>query len=169
MKSGPVHANKVAREKHLMDVANRYLRGETQVEIAVETGVTQQQISYDLKVLRGRWLRSSIRDFDEARAQELAKIDDLEREYWGAWDASKDKFEATTTEQSNGKMAQTKAKIHRETRTGDLRYLLGVQWCIERRCKLLGLDAPTKQEISGRGGGPIAFLPIVTTDDVETP
>lgn len=27
---------------------------------------------------------------------------------------------------------------------GDTKFLAGVQWCIERRCKLLGLDAPSK-------------------------
>jgi hypothetical protein len=30
-----------------------------------------------------------------------------------------------------------------------------VRWCIERRCKILGIDAPMRQEHTGAGGGPI--------------
>jgi hypothetical protein len=33
--------------------------------------------------------------------------------------------------------------------------LAGVMSCIEKRCKLLGLDAPAKQEVTGKDGGPI--------------
>ena len=38
-----------------------------------------------------------------------------------------------------------------EERTGDPRYLDGVMRCIERRCHLLGLDAPAKLDL-GQGG-----------------
>ncbi|MHC4984512.1 MAG: hypothetical protein ACYTF6_15275, partial [Planctomycetota bacterium] len=36
----------------------------------------------------------------------------------------------------------------RKGQAGDPRFLAGVQWCIERRCKILGLDAPTKAQAS---------------------
>ena len=35
---------------------------------------------------------------------------------------------------------------------GEPRFLQGVHGCIERRCKILGLDAPRKQEVTGFGG-----------------
>ena len=38
---------------------------------------------------------------------------------------------------------------------GDPRFLAGVQWCIERRCKIIGIDAPTKSELTGAGGKPL--------------
>jgi hypothetical protein len=35
--------------------------------------------------------------------------------------------------------------------------LQGVGWCIERRCKLIGIDAPQKQEVTGKDGGPLVI------------
>ena len=69
------------REQRLADVARLYLEAVTQTAIGKQLGVSQQQISYDLKIVRQRWLESSIRNFDEARGHELAKIDCVEREF----------------------------------------------------------------------------------------
>jgi transcriptional regulator with XRE-family HTH domain len=71
------------------EVARRYLQGEMQEQIAQSFGVTQGQISQDLKAIRAAWLASAVRDFDALKAQELAKIDAVEREYWLAWERSK--------------------------------------------------------------------------------
>ena len=70
-------------------VAAAYLRGEYQADIATRFGISQQQISLDLKTIRAMWLQSAVRDFDAARAEELAKIDAVEAEFWGAWEKSK--------------------------------------------------------------------------------
>jgi hypothetical protein len=45
--------------------------------------------------------------------------------------------------------------MEREQRDGNPAFLAGVMSCIERRCKLLGLDAPVKSELTGKDGGPI--------------
>jgi Trp operon repressor len=66
-------------------VAELYLTGKTQKQIAEQFGVNFAQISRDLKVIRQEWLESRVRDFDEAKAEELAKNDVLEVEYWDAW------------------------------------------------------------------------------------
>jgi len=47
--------------------------------------------------------------------------------------------------------------VHTETRAGDPRFLAEINKLIERECKLLGLDAPTKQEYTGKDGGPIVI------------
>ena len=108
-------------------IARRYLQGMTQAEIGAELAMTQQMVSYDLQVVRQRWRDSGLRDLDEAKTIELAKIDALEREYWDAWRASK-----------------------RPPATGTPAYLTGVQWCIDRRIKLLGLDAPDRVDVELR-------------------
>src|SRR5215212_4552915 len=71
------------------EIARRYLQGMTQAEIGAELGMTQQMVSYDLQVVRQRWRDAGLRDLDEAKTIELAKIDALELEYWDAWRASK--------------------------------------------------------------------------------
>lgn len=70
-------------------VAAYYVQGRSQWEIAQQLGVSQGTISTDLAAVRADWLASSVRDFDEAKAQELAKLDLQETELWAAWDKSK--------------------------------------------------------------------------------
>ena len=60
-------------ENRRRQVAERYLRGEYQSAIADTLGIDQATVSRDLKALRAAWLASAVRDFDLARAQELAE------------------------------------------------------------------------------------------------
>ena len=125
------------------EVARRYLQGEMQEQIAQSFGVSQAQISKDLTVIRAAWLAAAVRDFDAARAQELAKIDAVEREYWEAWERSK-KDKETTLHDVDGAKQIKKATIRREGQSGNAAYLAGILTCIERRCSILGLDAPKR-------------------------
>ena len=44
----------IQRERDLLEISSLYLRGITQAEIASQLGVSQQQVSYDLKILQRR-------------------------------------------------------------------------------------------------------------------
>ena len=133
------------RERDLERISDHYLRGYTQWQIGEILGVTQQQICYDLKELQKRWKESALRNFDEAKAQELAKIDRLELEYWDAWHNSRGQKKISSTERTDMASGQrNKAQIRTEDLLGDPRFLEGVRWCVDRRCKILGLDAPSK-------------------------
>jgi hypothetical protein len=74
------------RERDLAETAALYLRGWTQSEIAQRLHVSRPQIGYDLKVLQQRWQESALADFNTKKATELARVDQLERTYWEAWD-----------------------------------------------------------------------------------
>ena len=127
------------------EVARLYLEGRTQADIGAQLGLSRQQIGYDLGAVRQEWLQSSLVDFNAKKAEELARIDKLEREYWSAWEASKQDRQTSTTEQTTGAEGERlKAAIRKTDQTGDPRYLAGVERCIEQRCKLLGLCAPQK-------------------------
>jgi hypothetical protein len=134
-------------------VASLYLQGWSQSRIAAEFSVQQQMISKDLHAIRALWRKSLIRNFDDAKSQELAKIDAVEVEYWAAWMRSQAPEETTNTEQDN--MGKSKAAIRRIGQVGDPRFLEGVERCIKKRCELLGLNAPERKEISGIGGLPL--------------
>lgn len=142
--------SKTERELDLTVVAELYLKGRYQQKIAEHLGeirpytLTQQQISQDLKTIRKRWLESSIRDFDELKAEELAKIDKLEVTYWDAWDRSLGQRERKETSRTTGERVRDSARVVRQQGLGDPRYLTGIQWCITKRCDILGLNAPTK-------------------------
>jgi predicted transcriptional regulator len=141
-----------AKERRMI-VAEAYLCGITQMQIAEKLGVTQATISNDLKALRKAWQKSALVDIDQMKEQELAKIDRLESEYWQAWEASKGVKRIKTGEKRAGQ--EGRASVREEDRTGDPRYLRGVMDCIDKRCKILGIEAPIRRELSGPKGGPI--------------
>jgi hypothetical protein len=154
----------VQREHDLRRIAELYLQGFTQAEIGQQLGVCRQQISYDLRVLQKRWREAALCDFDEKKAQELAKVDEVERAYWQAWHDSRRVRETTTTatEKTGGEASvagpqlplRMKAAMRKEERDGNPEFLKGVQWCITKRCQILGLDAPTQNVVSGKDGQP---------------
>src|SRR5689334_9369751 len=90
--------SKVQREKDLATIAQAYLQGDTQADIAARIGVSQPQIAYDLKTLQERWRTASMIDFGERKATELARIDVLERQYWESWKKSLDERQVSNTE-----------------------------------------------------------------------
>ena len=143
------------REKDLERTAELYLRGVYQTDIAAQLGITQQTVSKDIKALQTRWQESALVDIDAAKSRELARIDELERTYWAEWEASKEERSSTTTKAvqlapakqgDEPKPKRNEATIRKETHLGDPAYLRGVQWCIERRCAIVGIDAPKRNE-----------------------
>jgi hypothetical protein len=99
-------------------------------------------------------------DFNDAKARELAKIDQLEREYYAAWHRSCEDAE-TTKQKKRGKVEKRKdddgqfvaeqpAEMTRilKGQAGDPRYLQGVERCIEKRCKIMGIESPTRHQVS---------------------
>jgi hypothetical protein len=178
-KRGPSRTD-LQREQDLVTEAALYLEGKHQSVIAEAVGITRQQVSYDInRILIPRWQRQSNANGATHIARELEKINHLEATYWEAWHASlkpKESRSTGTTDrqrtvqvptavlqamiavngsiQGNGTLAlpssDTRATLLREERDGNAMYLMGVQWCIDRRIKLLGLDAPLKIDIEQR-------------------
>ncbi len=135
--------------KDRVEVASLYLQGWTQAAIGDKLGLARQQIGYDLKAIQKEWLKSSLIDFNDAKARELAKIDNLEITYWNAWDRS-NKAKRTETTTVRGEDGQTiSVTIKEEQLTGNKQFLDGVESCIDKRIKIFGLAAPVKQELSG--------------------
>lgn len=147
---------KEQRERDRAFVAELYLKGETQAAIARalaarfypgEPPLSQRQISYDIEALHKLWVKTQIHNVDQLKARELARIDKLERTYWAAWERSLLDAE-TVTEKGKGRGAgrtpvrpsQFEKTVQRRGQAGDPRFLQGVQWCIERRCAILGLE-----------------------------
>ena len=162
-------------ERDRRDIADMYLQGWTQARIAGHLGddedreytLSQQMISYDLKKLQEAWQASALVDIDAAKAQELAKVDRLEREYWDAWERSC--APAITTRQEGKAIEGGVERIVSTSvaRNGDPRFLQGVQWCIERRCKILGIDAPEKHNLRTDNTFHVVYDEGPTGDEAE--
>jgi transposase len=145
--------SKTEIENRRQQVSDKYLRGMPQMQIADELGVNQATISRDLAELRKEWLERSINHIDQKKAIELAKLDRLEVTFWEAWELSLKDVE-TITEEVGGKYGP-KTTTRREGQSGNPAFLEGVLKCINKRCELLGLDAPKRTELTGARGEPL--------------
>lgn len=153
-------ADQIRRDR--VEIASMYLQGRPQHEIAASLNgragigysLSRQMISYDLGQIRAVWLKATIENYDARVGRELAKIDHLERTYWAGWERSLEKH---TTETSyakvgeSGQPAMDRKVFRTDPGLGDPRYLRGIEWCIERRCKLLGLDKPAQLDVTTAG------------------
>lgn len=137
-------------------VAEMYLKGRTMADIADELGASINMVNYDLREVRKRWRTSAVRDFDAHREEQLARLDLIEAAAWREWERSCDDYHKRVEQgdelvepmvDDDGENVEAPTKFVRtETggQTGDPRYMNVILSTVERRCKLLGLDAPTK-------------------------
>jgi hypothetical protein len=147
----------VTAEQRRETIAALYVRGQSQSAIARQVGVTQQQVSYDLKALRKQWLAAALRDFDTAKALELQRLAEAERAYWAGWERSLQRREVTTTKRVRGDVSRTETSRRREPPVGDPRFLDGVLKCIHQRCDILGFSSAT-DAVKAVGTGLAALL-----------
>ena len=141
-------SKKIAIAKRREKVADLYLQGWTQCQIAEQVDVKQSTVSDDLKKIQTAWRASSVRDFDQARELELRKIDRIEREAWAAWERSQKPAQTSTT---SDETHQRKTRRQMRNQYGDPRFLEQVNKCIASRRAILGLDAPVRTEIKTDG------------------
>ncbi len=143
-------------------IANMYFQGvalskmtaelKKRTESPYKIGV--QRMGQILKDLNVRWQEANVIKLDFIKNKELAKLDALEDEYWRGWHRSmEDRMETMKMRgmvDNKSVWKKTKKKIKRD---GATRYLEGVERCIEKRCRLLGLYAPLRISAAGVGGG----------------
>ena len=124
-------------------VAQDYLAGDYQTTIAKRYGVSQGTISNDLKAIRLQWQSDYADSFNTMVAEQVAKVDKIEREAWQAWERSKQPARSATSNESDGRKTTSKTATDRD---GDPRFLQQVQWCVEQRLKIVGGYAKDKRD-----------------------
>ena len=148
----------LARRKR---VAEAYLSGRIQFEIAKEEGVDHSTISRDLTAIRKDWRESALRDLDAKFDEELAKLDEVERAAWAAWEESKKTLHTHSREEITGGRndGATRTTEKRQQRCGDPAFLQIIMGCVDRRCKLLHLQPAQKLHILGDKSAPPDGVP----------
>jgi hypothetical protein len=117
-------------------VAARYIRGETQWEIARAFEVDQKTVSRDLAEIRKAWLEEAVKDVSEVKAKELARIDAAEEQAWRAWMKSQEDAH-TLRSRTRGTDDET-VKVSKG-QAGDPRFLELILKCVQKRCEILGI------------------------------
>lgn len=175
MKKGEFKRTPQQKERDLVDLADLYLLGvsyEKMREFIVKNRgytLSDSSINMDLSEIKRRWQVKYLTSMNEAKSRELAHIDKLEQAYWDGWMRSIEDKNREISEiiEDSSKYeipkegpesrlrppiplpthTRKKGKKMTEERDGDPKFLEGVRWCVDERCKILGLHAPTELTI----------------------
>ena len=137
-------------------ITKYYLTGHSQAAISdvMRTQhniiISQPTISRDLNIIQERWVKDTSIDIDQQKVIELQKLDRLEQEFWKAWRNSvgekqkrKQKTRAAKDPAERAKYGATliDQTIDEWWESGDPRFLFGILDCIQKRCKIFGIEA----------------------------
>jgi hypothetical protein len=172
------------RERDRVLIARMYVRGKSQHDMAIELShhydnvrISPGAIGSDLKAIRQAWLQSTLIDFNAAKSKELARLDEMEREAWDAWERSKEKHVRIEYEISDDqvpfsadKIADVKRKKRKkviEATVGDIRYLEMIERTITARCNIMGLFEAQRIQVDWRAEALQSGLDERTVDAVR--
>lgn len=145
------------KERDLPVIASLYVRGFPIAKIQEHINkqypedrqVSANLVKHDIRLIRKMWLESSLVDFNHMKAKELARLDEVEKELWDAWERSKANFVSTEETEHQGQVplragivvdiTDRTTKRKEEERLGDLTIMQTIIKVIDMRCKLLGL------------------------------
>lgn len=145
------------REYDLQLITELFCKGRSFREIAAEVNqlhgrnITHQTVFNEVKQMLRSWKKDREKLIDYHKTIELEKINRLEKTYWDAWEKSVQGHKRSEVKKhgSPSNVDKVEKRDFEETTIGDPRFLDGVQWCIEQRCKILGINAPTKHDFQG--------------------
>jgi hypothetical protein len=153
-------------DKRRCRVAEMYIQGKYQWQIAEELGIVQSAVSQDLKAIQAEWAEKRAAQIDAHKAKELARLDLVERELWEAWQRSKGgDMDVRLTEAQSKATGIVPRAPRRDLPPGSVEFLNAIARCIELRCKIVGAFAAQKVEHAGTPGA--APIPIATMGEAQ--
>ena len=140
-------------EQRLSDrskLAGLYLHGVSTTEMAVRVGLTRRTVQAELVAIRDDWKGRTQIDFESAIAQQLDRVDLVEKYAFEGWERSLTRKTVETKQAVRTVNGQVdRATVRAETGNGDPAFLARMSWCIEQRCRILGLEKPREVTIQG--------------------
>ena len=125
-------------------VADFFLKGYSQQKIAEFLGISQPQVSRDLKAITKAWQHSAELSINKVKAQDLMKLRRLEVELNEGW--SRSKYKIITEKNSQGEEEEKAIPLD-----GNPKFLEGVLRVIQRRADMLGYDVPRRLDHTSNG------------------
>ena len=145
---GRTHKKKLSDQ---MRVGRLYLHGYAVDEIASLTGLGERMVQSEITALRKGWTQRAQLDVQTATFRELDRIDALERTAHEGWMRSLGQVNVETkqaTSASGGNVNRATVR-NAGNRDGNPVFLARMAWCVEQRCKILGLEKPLAVEVRG--------------------
>lgn len=151
----PVSPSYVRREDWKSKAVSLYIQGHSQETVKELMKDLTGGHSFSRNTI-AKYIQESVDDWkatkneivDSWKAIELERINRLEATYWDAWENSKNVLKTNTikkTKGDTGTLSIAERQDQERQSQGEPRFLQGIQWCIEQRCKLLGMEVPVPQ------------------------
>ena len=131
-------------------LAELYLHGFSTADMAVRLGLTRRTVQAELSAIRKGWRTRTHLDFQSALFQQLDRIDLIEKYAYDGWERSLGQVSVETRQATASSSGQvTRATVRTGNGVGDRGFLAQMAWCVEQRCKILGLEKPVAVEVRG--------------------
>ena len=132
-------------------ISRLYLHGYSVEAIANQTGLGERLVQSEITAVRRDWLSRTNINMQIATFQQLDRIDAIENEAHQGWIRSLgpvtvETRQATTTARGTVNRATVR---NGGARDGNPAFLAQMAWCVEQRCKILGLEKPVAVEVRG--------------------
>jgi DNA-binding CsgD family transcriptional regulator len=149
--------------KRREQVAAMYLDGKSVRLIAAELSCSIGSVSSDLNAIKNEWMKKTQESILKLRAEALAKLNNVERLAYIAFEESQGEQVVTTNRARNnprtGAVEVTKQEV-KHFSPGDPRYLEVISKCLNARIHLLGLAEHNR-------GESYDHLPVIGFEVVE--
>lgn len=164
----------IASELYKRGYTYRDIRREVMARLNLQT-YSLDTVHRDINRMLAKAAARADYNMDKMLQLELARIDDMMREAWAAWEKSKEDYldtqqimrgtpKASDKGEESGVDTTSMEQRRKEIRScGDPRYLELINKLLIERRKLLGLYAPEKKELSGS----VSFTDLLMATSAE--
>lgn len=146
----------IEREKRVWALR---ITGATYEHIAKEIGITFGGVAKILNRLHDRYRKKNMDDIEKMKLEQIGQINNVMHEAYQAWLRSKEnafiKRRNALGADKDGKLGAVSVYQEERDQDGDPRYLTVFLKGAEDLRKIVGADAPSKKEITGRDGAPL--------------
>lgn len=129
----------------------------TQDRIAAHLGITQGAVSHAIRRITVRMLKGLDAQVKQTVIEQVVQLSYVADEAMQAWQRSKETAKSVSQKKAIGGRAdsleETVTRV--QDQDGDPRYLSTALSAMADIRKILGADAPARQELTGKDGGPI--------------
>lgn len=133
------------------EIAEMLHKGYRLMQIAHQLGRSFQHVQHDIAAIEKEWAQRQVGTVEQWRTRQLDEVAELKRVYWTTWERSLKIKQLLLVEETSvpplsagprsiRMLGRRKTAIRIEQGDGNLDALRGIQWCMEREAKLLGID-----------------------------